>query len=76
MEVIVVTRRIVTDIILTNFATAGIIEQSEMEKTRHQLNKLHDDDIVGILLDSMQMKEGTGKADAMPIVPVGEISQN
>lgn len=72
----VLHRQQLIDLILSNLATAGIIQQDEMEGAREELNITPTDELGPILFQSLHMLEDTGQVDAMPIVPIGEISLN
>jgi len=72
----VLHRQQLIDQILSNLATAGIIKQDEMDRVKEELESVDADSLVALLLESHQMREDTGQADAMPIVPIGEISLN
>jgi len=76
MRIIVVNRQQIIDLIISNLATAGIIEQKDMKFVSKELEPVSDEELITVLIKSIQMQEDTGKADAMPIVPIGEISLN
>ncbi len=77
MHIIAVFNRSqLVDQILSNLATAGVIEQHEMDKVREELEPVDSDSLIALLLESHQMREDTGNADAVPIVPIGQISLN